>query len=44
MNNAIGIPKGMCVVLEERRINTKGMNADKMRKFKVAILISKIKK
>ena len=33
MNYAIGIPKGLCAVLEERGINTKGMNADKMREI-----------
>lgn len=33
MNYAIGIPKGMHVILEERGINTKGMNADKMREI-----------
>ena len=33
MNYAIGIPKGMKIVLEERGINTKGMNADRMREI-----------
>ena len=33
MNYAIGIPKGLHAVLEERGINTKGMNADKMREI-----------
>ena len=32
MNDAIGIPKGMKVILE-RGINTKGMNADRMREI-----------
>ena len=31
MNYALGIPKGMRVVLEERGIDTKNMNAEKMR-------------
>ena len=31
MNYALGIPKGMRVVLEERGIDTKNMNAKKMR-------------
>ena len=31
INYAIGIPKGMRVILEDRGINTKGMNADRMR-------------
>ena len=30
MNYAIGIPKGLCVGLEERGIDTKGMNGDQM--------------
>ena len=33
MNYAIGISKGFCAVLEERGINRKGMNADKMREI-----------
>lgn len=31
MNYAIGIPKGLRVVLEEQGIDTSGMNGDKMR-------------
>ena len=31
MNYSLGIPKGLRAVLEERGVNTKGMNADKMR-------------
>ena len=31
MNYSLGIPKGMRVILEERGVNTRGMNADKMR-------------
>ena len=31
MNYALGIPKGMRVVLEERGIDTRNMNAEKMR-------------
>jgi len=31
MNYAIGIPKGLRVILEERGVNTHGMNADRMR-------------
>ena len=31
MNIALGILKGLCVVLEERGANTKGMNGDQMR-------------
>lgn len=31
MNYAIGIPKGLRVVLEERDVDTRGMNADQMR-------------
>ena len=31
MNYSLGIPKGMRAVLEERWINTRNMNADKMR-------------
>ena len=30
INYAIGIPKGLCVILEERGIDTKGMNRDQM--------------
>ena len=30
MNYAIGIPKGLCVGLEERGIDTKGMNGDQI--------------
>ena len=33
MNYAIGIPKGLCVILEERGIDTKGMNGDQMREI-----------
>ena len=31
MNYAIGIPKGLCVVLEEQGVNTHGMNGDEIR-------------
>ena len=30
MNYSLGIPKGMRAILEERGVNTRGMNADKM--------------
>ena len=30
MNYAIGVPKGLRMVLEERGVNTRGMNGDKM--------------
>jgi len=32
MNYAIGVPKGLRVVLEERGVNTHGMNTEKMKK------------
>ena len=31
MNYALGIPKGLRVIVEERGVNTKGMNSNKMR-------------
>ena len=33
MNYGIGVPKGLRVVLEERGISTRGMNAVKMREI-----------
>ncbi len=33
MNYSLGIPKGMRVVLEERGIDTRKMNGDKMREI-----------
>ena len=33
MNYAIGIPKGLRVILEERGVNTHGMNGDQMREI-----------
>ena len=33
MNYTIGVPKGLRVVLEERGVNTKGLNADQMREI-----------
>ena len=32
MNFSLGVPKGLCAVLEERGISTRKMNADEMRK------------
>ena len=31
MNYSLGIPKGMRAILEERGVNTRGMNGDKIR-------------
>ena len=31
MSYALRVPEGLCVVLEERGMNTKGMSAKKMR-------------
>ena len=33
MNYALGVPKGLRAVLEERGVNTKGMNAEEMREI-----------
>ena len=33
MNYALGIPKGLRMVLEERGVNTKGLNEDEMREI-----------
>ena len=43
MNYTIGISKGLHAVLEERGINMKGMNAEKI-KFLIATLISEMKR
>jgi len=33
MNYSNGVPKGLCVVLQERGVNTNGMDAEKMREI-----------